>query len=141
MYWNFIIGKTMLSSNVININMRCIEIIYTNEYLLKCSKININMRCIEINMAQSAKSQADWLTLTWDVLKCMAYTWDATFMVRLTLTWDVLKSWQMAHYDILQAININMRCIEIQQILRQLLFWQRLTLTWDVLKCYIDRRE
>ena len=82
-----------------------------------------------------------WLTLTWDVLKCMAYTWDATFMVRLTLTWDVLKSWQMAHYDILQAININMRCIEIQQILRQLLFWQRLTLTWDVLKCYIDRRE
>ena len=39
--------------------MRCIEIIYTNEYLLKCSKININMRCIEINMAQSAKSQAD----------------------------------------------------------------------------------
>ena len=113
MYWNTVIssGYTLLS--LININMRCIEITIHNYIEHDTNMININMRCIEIRNTAAYLILTSGLTLTWDVLKCMAYTWDATFMVRLTLTWDVLKSWQMAHYDILQAININMRCIEM----------------------------
>ena len=53
----------------------------------------------------------------------------------LTLTWDVLK---FIKPDINKprfiTININMRCIEIAQLLLTVRFLPGLTLTWDVLK-------
>ena len=39
----------------------------------------------------------------------------------------------------LQKININMRCIEIDDLLRRFCTLYGLTLTWDVLKCYLKR--
>ena len=53
--------------------------------------ININMRCIEMILVPVKKQGDAWLTLTWDVLKYEIRGACARFSVRLTLTWDVLK--------------------------------------------------
>ena len=120
----------------ININMRCIEIILpelqecrclwltltwdvlksiTSKLLLIFSPININMRCIEMKTPVHRTSQTFWLTLTWDVLKFCRIERVVLFYLRLTLTWDVLKLLIKHCFLLRSVININMRCIEIQQ--------------------------
>ena len=51
------------------------------------------MRCIEMHNTTCFIKAVDWLTLTWDVLKCAAAT----------------SFWRLA------LININMRCIEMME--------------------------
>ena len=60
---------------------------------------------------------------------------------RLTLTWDVLKWRYMTLMTWNVAININMRCIEINIQMEHKEFHQGLTLTWDVLKFCNDVKE
>ena len=55
----------------------------------------------------------------------------------LTLTWDVLKYTPLGLNATWNAININMRCIEICDTGDLILFDEWLTLTWDVLKLHI----
>ena len=68
---------------------------YWNEYFdeLECREfmININMRCIEILLSGQVYAPWQWLTLTWDVLKCIKVFITGIDVIRLTLTWDVLK--------------------------------------------------
>ena len=97
--------------------------------------ININMRCIEIMLQGTVNIQQTRLTLTWDVLKFLVVCHMTSMKSRLTLTWDVLKwhnvimtmrisSWLTLTWDVLKffkkllafwcfLININMRCIEM----------------------------
>ncbi len=53
--------------------------------------ININMRCIEILGADYVCTNTGRLTLTWDVLKLINKISAFSVVDRLTLTWDVLK--------------------------------------------------
>ena len=53
--------------------------------------ININMRFIEINEISLYHKMPYRLTLTWDVLKLHGNIGVTTATARLTLTWDVLK--------------------------------------------------
>ena len=76
------------------------------------SMININMRCIEILIDGTLWRSANWLTLTW----------------------DVLKSGIGSKLCIYNWININMRCIEINMSALVAIRTHGLTLTWDVLK-------
>ena len=52
----------------------------------------------------------------------------------LTLTWDVLKCVAIYNIFIKFKININMRCIEIRYRKGARTYEEWLTLTWDVLK-------
>ena len=61
------------------------------EYAKEKNKININMRCIEINPNRLYIGYCRWLTLTWDVLKCLCKCRKTLLGIWLTLTWDVLK--------------------------------------------------
>ena len=49
------------------------------------------MRCIEIVLRIPNMTALTRLTLTWDVLKLVIFTYIDTDSIRLTLTWDVLK--------------------------------------------------
>ena len=62
------------SHDMININMRCIEIKGAQASLEAFAPININMRCIEINLGRPLTARNIRLTLTWDVLKCRQKT-------------------------------------------------------------------
>ena len=68
MYWNDAGVVSGLGSIKININMRCIEIIYDMSGM-SLYGININMRCIEIIFGNLTIWGGARLTLTWDVLK------------------------------------------------------------------------
>ena len=92
------------------------------------------MRCIEISLCILQLTQLLRLTLTWDVLKLQIPVTICGFTFWLTLTWDVLK-WRICNYFRLPyKININMRCIEIDDSYNFCGMRSRLTLTWDVLK-------
>ena len=69
MYWNAIWLGTGRTDDVININMRCIEIL-----------LNTYCMCYYYG-----------LTLTWDVLKLIFSCRHIKHPLGLTLTWDVLK--------------------------------------------------
>ena len=71
--------------------MRCIEILTFYQFVLYSNLININMRCIEIYYPSSEQELLQGLTLTWDVLKLIYPLTNLTIAMRLTLTWDVLK--------------------------------------------------
>ena len=60
-------------------------------------KININMRCIEMLYSEALHSDLFRLTLTWDVLKWKIREQSGLTQQRLTLTWDVLK-WSLQSY-------------------------------------------
>ena len=71
------------------------------------------MRCIEMVICYCTALDLDRLTLTWDVLKLIYIVIAKVRLNRLTLTWDVLKySFSFASASDF-AININMRCIEM----------------------------
>ena len=69
MYWNYVYSPFFCDNCMININMRCIEIVIMDGLL----------------------DRDVWLTLTWDVLKLVFDRWKINAFQRLTLTWDVLK--------------------------------------------------
>ncbi len=60
-------------------------------------------------------SAYNWLTLTWDVLKFKKACRQADREKRLTLTWDVLKLFNLFWPYSITLININMRCIEMNE--------------------------
>ena len=68
---------------------------------------------MKFNMSDTGATLYSWLTLTWDVLKCMIIPSNRLEERRLTLTWDVLKYF----------CSMIIWCIKFG-----------LTLTWDVLK-------
>ena len=91
MYWNYKDGNFVSDENMININMRCIEMFkaypknyggvgltltwdvlkwwYLNIIISTTIEININMRCIEMIKKIIILKDCIGLTLTWDVLK------------------------------------------------------------------------
>ena len=73
MYWNYNSNYNKAGRELININMRCIEITGGRNENIKCDGININMRCIEITLSKWLNINSVRLTLTWDVLK-LTYT-------------------------------------------------------------------
>ena len=82
------------------------------------------------------------LTLTWDVLKLLSFSYSLIYCVWLTLTWDVLKlKYGVRKPNVKKRININMRCIEMYSSKIKAYVWKGLTLTWDVLKCYFPRPQ
>ena len=119
----------------ININMRCIEIIYVcyrfltvirltlTWDVLKCPRhiefcgnfvpININMRCIEILQAFHKCFLSTRLTLTWDVLKyATVILWNKNTMININMRCIEMSAVDVCK-DGIVAINTNMRCIEI----------------------------
>ena len=115
--------------------MRCIEILIFPPIFKKYFMININMRCIEIIIRHMLYYTKPRLTLTWDVLKWINPKDSDAMNLWLTLTWDVLKSNVSSLVPSFRlGININMRCIEIKLTEWQQTDCRRLTLTWDVLK-------
>ena len=97
MYWNAENTYQTTRWEMINRNMRCIEIHLSSMALHSDLPINRNMRCIEI-VAR----------------RLLARPYD-----RLIETWDVLKLILCPQFCCQNMINRNMRCIEISVLCRQ----------------------
>ena len=69
MYWNDTNIGPVYPPILININMRCIEIMIIEIQRNFVYMININMRCIEMQAQRILDNPLARLTLTWDVLK------------------------------------------------------------------------
>ena len=141
--WDVLKSKdlaTLTQGKKININMRCIEMLFFEGHSPTTTAININMRCIEMLKKAKANLMQLRLTLTWDVLKYEKCFVNMFYGCWLTLTWDVLKWIFQCPCKILHWININMRCIEILHSRSGWIHYIWLTLTWDVLKLLLSYR-
>ena len=118
MYWNQVGKKSIDKSNKININMRCIEIIFRNNGENIQTRLTLTWDVLKFIEDCYRSKKMSWLTLTWDVLKWCKRILLGILKLRLTLTWDVLKS---------------------ERVLDRYGSSRRLTLTWDVLKCARSR--
>ena len=134
MYWNddSLIDET--SADLININMRCIEIIERKWEQWDRYRLTLTWDVLKWHNVMLITRILRRLTLTWDVLKCFGFIFRSRFRFWLTLTWDVLKSRLSNVLVDIDKININMRCIEIKFCQFEDYWNSWLTLTWDVLK-------
>ena len=135
MYWNTLSLPRSYFINVINRNMRCIEILLKQIAIGSPLRINRNMRCIEIWPNIPSVHAWNWLIETWDVLKLKFVVHGQPARNRLIETWDVLKFFCGSPCASRYSINRNMRCIEMSVTLYALYSYIRLIETWDVLKC------
>ena len=63
MYWNISSAIAFIFRDMININMRCIEMMKATLKALKEFKININMRCIEILDIFREPGEYKWINI------------------------------------------------------------------------------
>ena len=115
MYWNTLSLPRSYFINVINRNMRCIEILLKQIAIGSPLRINRNMRCIEIWPNIPSVHAWNWLIETWDVLKLKFVVHGQPARNRLIETWDVLKFFCGSPCASRYSINRNMRCIEMVQ--------------------------
>ena len=134
MYWNYVYSPFFCDNCMININMRCIEIVIMDGLLDRDVWLTLTWDVLKWGRSGRITCRKHGLTLTWDVLKLVFDRWKINAFQRLTLTWDVLKSvWAIMKLWRF-VININVRCIEICIFDKHLHILLGLTLTWDVLK-------
>ena len=117
MYWNVPGWIITVLTVLININMRCIEIKITNQELFWFLRLTLTWDVLKCYNRDCKLRSNRRLTLTWDVLKYSKnkiYIWT---YCRLTLTWDVLKYFYSVIIWRIKQININMRCIEMNEVL------------------------
>ena len=72
MYWNWFSSYEGRSREMINRNMRCIEMIVNTTGAPIVVVINRNMRCIEMEEILRKLANISWLIETWDVLKSLS---------------------------------------------------------------------
>ena len=80
-----------ITENMININMRCIEIRLMTLYCMIYTRLTLTWDVLKWSPNYNPAAIRRGLTLTWDVLKLSKGKEKIWLKKGLTLTWDVLK--------------------------------------------------